>query len=271
MVQRIDVDLPDQEYPALLVTGDIVHLVDGDVLFTHIMFNKKTWDLQHYYYDKDDLSGYQGTFCTQKMVFSKATNHIYLFGYGDPDESDDCDGNVLFKYSLEKKKWTVLSPTNLNSIGMIFIGASIVCSADGKYIFILRGETGDVEGSFSQSVAVLDVEQDILKCSSIVLPAAYRDGVYDASTIWQSHSGKFSGIYDAAILRDQLQESMLAFGYIRDICRVPNCGGMSYIPSDIMQLISEWVCVEYIHVVRINSHCGQHFRVNVDAIMRSVK
>ena len=111
------------------------------------------------------------------------------------------------------------------------------------------------EDKRSQTVAVFDVEKNTIQTSSLILPAA-PDGF---------------GLYDAAIVRERSTESLLAFGYIRDFFESSSSGRMPLMSRHMMEMISQWVSVGFIHVVRIRTYSREHFKVNVDKIMRSLE
>ena len=251
--------LPFMSYPGMVVVGDILHLVESYQLH-HVMFNTRTRTMEQVRHMYRDIEGLTADFHTDKLIYSKATNQLYFFGSGSHYHDVMYDGNVIFAYCLQNQKWTFLQPTNLNNINMSFCESSIVSSVDGRHVFALRGLLNpDKREAHSNEIAVFDVENNMLRRSSLKLPA--KDENCENT---------------AVIVRDRSMESLLCSGYIRNLFKSPDFkkSPQMYVPMVLVQYIGQWICIEFIHVIpllRRNTHVGEHFRVGVREIMESLR
>lgn len=74
---------------------------------------------------------------------------------------------------------------------------------------------------------------------------------------------RFEVTESAFIYQDEERRNVLVQGLVR--C----CDGGEYIPHDLMNVMASFYCVEYLHVMSYSSSNGNHWKINVEAILNN--
>eukprot|EP01084_Bolivina_argentea_P310626 537550_1 len=178
----------------------------------------------------------------QHMVDMQSRNSILMFGSDIDDEMD-----VIYEFSLQNNEWhewNVELPTEIP-----ISGSCILASANEKYIFILGGYTYRIEEEDCDTITVLDVQNAVLRNCSIKCPK----------------KGEFGGI----IVNNKEDDDLLVFGYVNQFYRSGCFNNVEEIPHYLIQLIRNYVCNEFIHLIKKYSS-AEHWKIDVDCIISSL-
>ena len=170
--------------------------------------------------------------------------------------------NVLYVYNADDNQWSFPPikndkdfderSLNHNSIRMCLIGGTAV-KLNEQYICIIGGYSGydDHEGhhEMSGNIVLFDLETYTFKMSPMELTM-----------------DEFS---DCAMLRDRKMESILIVGYIRTLYETAAFDAVSVVPVHVVDLISNWVPIEYIHLHdrNLKPSDAHHVRISLSEIL----
>eukprot|EP01084_Bolivina_argentea_P264519 448094_1 len=125
--------------------------------------------------------------------------------------------------------------------------ASIVATKNEQYFIVLGGFKGFAE--LSKCIFLFDVKNKAFLQSSLECPEA--------------------GSYNATIMRDDIMDELMVFGYVNQCFATDEFVSVQKLPFYLIKLINRWICNEWIYLVQYIS--GKHWKIHVDSIIQSVQ
>ena len=268
--------VPQIGRPFVLSVGNNLHIVGSDSRdFVHMIVNKNTMSCKYQVSDQAEMEtiGYRVRY--DGLVHIESTDNLYLFAHLSPeDDQQDVEWNMVFRYSKALEKWQrVTAKEPRLSEGIRFDCSCYVTldiSNEEQYIIVFgqpeivedKDEPGywlrDYTEISRNVIEVYDIQANALRNCSIQLP----------SNISYSQEFHYSVNYDAVVIRGQREEKLSVFGYIRRLYDTKEFKELAAMPVHIMELISEWICINYVHLVPRGD--GSHFRIAVNDILQSL-
>lgn len=226
-------------YPKCMLIDGEYHIICGSTNPYHIKWSnsQQDWRIVHRFVDLQD--GNAGPGC----CYLQSKQEIILFGGIDTANID-----TIWRYRIKDETWhklhDVVLPTPTNVFGYAL-------SSDERYIFVLGGErqiwdvdqhilaeTRDID-----DIYVIDLLQWKVMKSSITCPSAAQ--------------------YHAFISPKLRPNRHLSAGFIRQHVQPSDC---VHVPSDIIHLLSDWYCEDYLYLLKT----GGHWRINIDHILQNM-
>ena len=173
-----------------------------------------------------------------QLIYLKKWNILLYFGGFNAHENHDID--QIHKYSWINKEWESLFcklPLELEEF-------CCVSTNDERFVFILAGSSYDGDDfnySYIDKIMIYDVEKEIIRESNVTLPDEAVDNTIHAVSMFED-------------------TNLLVNGYVR---------GFMEIPKDIIQLIDNFVWMEYIYLmIQCWKNDDNFWRILVDDILR---
>ena len=251
--------------PLMAILGDILHIIvyNADhIKLEHYQYNIKTGQLNPSNVMRSTTTEMcEIQFCGY-LVPLEDRNEMVLFACGASDSSDGENSepyNLVYIYKANDNLWSHLKDqdymySNHNSFGMYLIGGTAI-QLDEEHICIIRGYSkhDSFQGHYEMTdkIVVYNLEDN----EFIMLPMELT----------------MSGCTDCAMLRDRKMENVLTAGYIRELYETAAFKAISAVPVHVVDLISNWVPIEYIHV-HDRDHKpsnANHLRISSSAILET--
>ena len=246
--------------PIVVAVEDKLHMVGTDFW---------TYDLIHIVVNRNDLSVVQhvsdsvqtGTsdwrLHCDGLIHFETTDALYLFAFGEGVRGTS-DRNLVLCYGNGLRIWKGIKAQKRRSTGGIafdracYVGIDL--SIHRQYVIVF-GQSEFMIGDRINKIVVYDVQQNVFRKCSIRLPLSCDDEVYDA-----------------VVIRGRNEEKVTVFGYIRRLYNTAAFEGLTAVPLHIMELVSQWVRIDYVHIIAREYYIEQyHFRIAVNDILQSLQ
>ena len=167
------------------------------------------------------------------------------------------------EFSLSSKKWKRLKVPSSSANGNM-VGVAMMCSADGRYIICFGGLVRDPPVARSIRESFGYISKDVIT-------------VYDLSDVNdQTLKPKrcqllcpVKGRFHALTMTDKKKEEMATFGFVRQCFESKQLKEVNFPPHYIIQMISKWVEMEYVYLLK-NGNGGGHWKISLKDILESV-
>lgn len=214
-------------HPRIVYVNDEIHIIGGRRCNKHYIFHLNTRKTEEIYEFSEIATK---AIADHEMVYVEAINSILMVG-GESDGSNYL--NTIYQFSLSERFWKRLSvklPTNLAGFGLTLTKC-------GQFVLIIGGYGGGTKGN----IFILDIKSMIIRKSKIQTP-------------------KGVGCCTAIAVNNNHKDRMLTFGYIRTNFN-------DNLSLDLMELISEFICDEWCHMIKWSE--AEHWKIRVSDILNS--
>lgn len=228
----------------VLLIGDELHLFEHHTVHGSANGGRRHLILNTNHFDNPTLDLCPIETPVRAVVHSKSRNSILCL----TNKGIDC---MIAEYCLFKKTWKIRQCRGLRTSHWP-LDLKIVCSADGRHLII--------SGSFVfrngiSGFIVCNLNNDTVKARMSVMrcPDDVRGGFHLLS------------------MRDEKVEQMVTFGFVRNCFDSEELKDVRRLPRYIIELIAQWVEMEYIHLLREKKAQSQeegHWRSHIDHILK---
>eukprot|EP01084_Bolivina_argentea_P315340 546305_1 len=274
----------ENTHPSLMVIDSICHIVGPSLNNFHSFWNNKTNKIEvvnaftqpivDELFNTHHNKKYTNMEATDKLcefglVYASKTKEIYCIGGG----LRIIDWGVRFreiyhsilKYSIQNDEWTELDIA-LPHKQMEHFGC--VITKDERYIILLGGcmgeqmdeEYDECEYIETDVIYVFDLQTLTLSKSKIKIPFLLDDEPFEIGPKIYSMTERYLSV----LTENVFENNLLIHGLLKQAMKLNGF----YMPMALINVISLYHTFEYIHV--INSYDGQHWKINVDKIIKSI-
>ena len=157
------------------------------------------------------------------------------------------DGRFIHKYSLTDEQLIETDFRFPYKEDEIRSCSGYVLSKNEKYLIILGGRN-EVDDELFDGIILFDIDENRLIDCELKCP--------------------FKGEMEAISMDNYENSELLVSGYIRHLWRSPKFKNMITFPICLLNLISQRICIEYIHIVARRGL--EHWKINFDDIRNSI-
>ena len=216
-------------YPKIVVVEGTIHILGGSNNSKHLMFNKESAEFREIY--QFNLVGFRG-FNSHKLLHLKRRKCILCIGANDKSQ--------IHEFSLSNNKWRKWEMTVPAHLPL----SAVVTTKNEQFIIFLGGYNYKVN-----------------ECTDIISIYDHQTNKFRESIIKCPKKEQF----EAITVNNPKNDSLVTCGFINECFRSSTFKHIQPMPHYLVQLISNKVSFEYIHIVQANN--GNHWMLNVDDIL----
>ena len=124
--------------------------------------------------------------------------------------------------------------------------SSVVCTKNEQHIVFLGGYV--IGSGWTDIISIYDFKINKFRQCSVKCPKKTR--------------------FEAVMVNNSENDELLTFGFVNKCFRSSQFNDIQALPYYLITLIGNWVCSEFIHIVNTDHNGGNHWKINVEAIMQ---